>query len=236
MENSQTKKRFLIGFVILAAGLVLLLGNLGILDYEIRRYLFRWEVILITLGLVFLLSAEHRGAGIVMLIVGGALYARDFFDLNFNFWQLFWPGMLILAGVMIIFRKNFDHHWEKKSLTDAGDDDVLDEVAVFGGTEKSILSQNFRGGKILAVFGGSTFNLNRAKLAPGKNYIDVMAVFGGMKLIVPEDWDIKINVISIFGGFTDKHRIKPRDKSYKPESELVIKGIALFGGGEIKDF
>jgi len=236
MENSQTQKRFLIGFFILAAGLVLLLGNLGILDYRIKSYLFRWEVILIGLGLIFVLSREHRGAGIVMMVVGGALYVRDFLDLNFNFWQLFWPAMLILGGILVIFRRSFDPHFEKKNLTDAVDDDILDDIAVFSGTEKSILSQNFRGGKILAVFGGSTFNLCRAKLAPGTNYIDVMAVFGGTKLIVPEDWNIKINVISIFGGFTDKHRINPRDANNKPEGELVIKGIALFGGGEIKNF
>jgi predicted membrane protein len=233
MEQNQTQKRLLIGFVILALGLGLLLSNLGILNYEIKRYILRWEVILIGLGLIFILSHESKIPGIVLLIIGCTLYARDFFNLNFNFWQIFWPIMFILAGVLIIFRKRVDHsHWEKKSLSE---DDVIDEVAVFGGTEKTIMSQNFRGGKILAIFGGSTFNLTRAKLAPGKNYIEVLAVFGGMKLIVPDDWNIKISALSIFGGFTDKHRIQPNNGTM-PESELVIRGTVLFGGGEIRSF
>ncbi len=233
MEQNQTQKRLLIGFVILALGTGLLLSNLGILNYEIKRYVLRWEMILIGLGIIFIFTHESRVPGIILLLIGGALYLRDFFNLNFNFWQVFWPAMLILAGILIIFRKKVDHsHWEKKSLSD---EDIIDEVAVFGGAEKTIMSQSFKGGKILAIFGGSTFNLSRAKLAPGKNYIEVLAIFGGMKLIVPEDWNVKISALSVFGGFTDKHRINPYNGN-NPESELVIKGTVVFGGGEIRSF
>lgn len=214
--------------------MALLLSNLGILNYEIKRYLFRWEVILIAVGFVMLLSHDNKGPGIVLLLVGGTLYFRDFFDFNFNFWQVFFPAILILAGVMIIFRKRFDSpHCEKKNLSD---ENMIDEFAFFGGGERTIVSQNFKGGKIFAVFGGSNFNLTRAKLAPGKNYIDVFAVFGGMKLVVPEEWNIKIHAQSIFGGFSDTHRIHPQDTSDENNSELIIKGMVIFGGGEIKSY
>jgi predicted membrane protein len=232
MEHNQTQKRFLIGLVILALGTGLLLSNLGILNYEIKRYILRWEMILIALGLIFIVSQDSKVPGIILLIIGGFLYSRDFINLNFNFWQIFWPIMLILAGVLILFRKRIDApSWEKKSVDT---EDLIDEIAVFGGADKTIMSQNFKGGKILAIFGGSSFNMARAKLAPGKNYIEVLAIFGGMKLIVPEDWNIKISAVSIFGGFTDKHRIQ--SYSGNPESELVIKGIVIFGGGEIRSF
>jgi predicted membrane protein len=221
MEQNHTQKRFLIGFVILAVGLGLLLSNLGILNYEIKRYVLRWEMILIGLGLIFIISHDSKVPGIILLIIGGFLYLRDFFNFNFNFWQVFWPAMLILAGVLILFRKRIDP--------------LIDEIAVFGGAEKTITSANFRGGKILAVFGGSSFNLARAKLAPGKNYIEVLAIFGGMKLVVPEDWNIRINAVSIFGGFSDKHRIQTYAAD-TTESELIIKGVVIFGGGEIKSY
>lgn len=234
MENNHTQKRILIGFLILAAGLALLLGNLGILSYELKHYLFRWEVILVAVGFVLLLSHEHKGPGIILLLVGGTLYLRDFFDFNFNFWQVFFPGLLILAGVMILFKRKFNPpDIEKKNLSD---EDVIDELAFFGGGERTVVSQNFKGGKIFAVFGGSNFNLTRAKLAPGKNYIEVFALFGGMKLVVPEDWDIRINAVSIFGGFSDKHRIHPRKDEDSDDTELIIKGIVIFGGGEIKSY
>jgi len=234
MEQNHTQKRFLIGFFILAAGMAILLTNLGILDFEIKKYLLRWEVILIGLGFIFLFSHENKAPGIVLLIIGGSLYLRDFFNLNFNFWQIFWPAMLIVIGVMIILHRKFEpSHSEKKNLSD---DDIIDEVAVFGGGDRTILSQNFQGGKVLAIFGGSNFNLARARMAPGKNYIDVLAVFGGLKLIVPEDWHVRINAVSIFGGFTDKHRIQPHSTVTNSESELIIKGFLLFGGGEIRSF
>ncbi|MBN2522236.1 MAG: hypothetical protein JXB24_03130 [Bacteroidales bacterium] len=234
MEQNHTQKRILVGFIILAAGMALLLSNLGILSYELKHYLLRWEVILVALGFVFLFSHEHKGPGIILLLVGGTLYLREFFDFHFNFWQVFFPGILILAGIMILFKRKFDPpNIEKKNLSD---EDLIDEVAFFGGGERTIVSQNFKGGKIFAVFGGSNFNLVRAKLATGKNYIEVFALFGGMKLIVPEDWDIKINTVSVFGGFSDKHRILPRNNDASPASELIIKGILIFGGGEIKSY
>jgi predicted membrane protein len=236
MEQGHTQKRMLIGFLILAAGMAILLSNLGVLDYEIKRYLLRWEMILIGIGIIMLLSHENKGPGIVFIVIGGAIYARDFFDLNFNFWQLFWPAILILAGIMIIFRRKFEHHpgSEKKNLSDT--DDIIDEVAVFGGGDRNIVSQNFQGGKILAIFGGSNFYMTKARLAPGKNYIDILAIFGGLKMVVPEDWTVRINVISVFGGFSDKHKIHVPDENMKPESELIIKGFVLFGGGEIKSY
>lgn len=237
MEKTQTQKKLLIGVLILIAGMALLLANLGIIDYEIKRYIFRWEAFLMGLGIIFLLSNDKKGPGIVLLVIGSAFYLKntDIIPFQFNFWQIFWPAMLIFAGIMIIFRRRIDPpHCEKKNLIDEGD--YIDEIAVFGGSERVVLSQSFKGGKILAIFGGSTFNLSRAKLAPGKNYIDVMAVFGGMKLIVPDDWNIKIEVVSIFGAVTDSHRIRILEPGAKTESELIIKGIVVFGGGEIKSF
>jgi predicted membrane protein len=233
MDHNQNQKRFLIGFVILAVGTCLLLSNLGILNYEIKRYVLRWEMILIGLGLLLFISHESRVPGIILMIIGVALYLRDFLNLNFNFWQVFWPALLIIAGVLILFRKRIDApSWEKKSVNG---EDIIDEVAVFGGADKTIMSQSFKGGKILAIFGGSSFNLARAKLAPGKNYIEVLAIFGGMKLIVPEDWNVKISAVSIFGGFSDKHRIQAFTNN-DLKSELIIKGIVIFGGGEIRSY
>jgi predicted membrane protein len=234
MENRHSQKRIFLGLVILAVGILLLLNNLGFYNYEIKRYLLRWEMIPIAIGLVFILSHDKTGPGIVLLAVGSAFYARDFFELDYNFWQMFWAAFLIFIGIMIIIRHKKDPiSCEKKNLST---DDFIDEVNVFGGGDRTITSQNFMGGKILAVFGGSNFNLSRAKLAPGKNYIEVLAIFGGMKLIVPDDWKVRINAVSIFGGFSDKHRIMPSSSKTDSETELIIKGFVIFGGGEIKSY
>ena len=45
------------------------------------------------------------------------------------------------------------------------DDDYIDEVSIFGGAEKSISSQNFKGGKVTSVFGGSEIIFLSANLS-----------------------------------------------------------------------
>ncbi len=113
-------------------------------------------------------------------------------------------------------------------------DDVLDDVAVFGGGDRVISSQQFQGGRITNIFGGSKYNMSTAKLAQGRHYLEVVMIFGGSKFIIPENWDVKIEVTSIFGGFSDK-RVKSL-VSKDQDRTLVITGTTLFGGGEIVNF
>jgi predicted membrane protein len=232
MDNKHSVKRLLIGIVILLFGALLLAKNLGLIDYQITRYIFNWRMILIVIGIINLSIHADKTPGVVLLFIGTALYLPEFFDFHFNFWQLFWPGLLILVGIMLILRKNVFGACEKRPDVDSAD--VVDEVNVFGGSEKFIQSDGFQGGRVTCIFGGSNLNLIRSKLAKGKQYIDMFAVFGGLKLIIPEDWKVKIQVVSVFGGFKDG-RISNK-MNIETESELIIKGFVLFGGGEIKSF
>jgi len=234
METRHYDRRLWLGIGVVLVGLFFLADNFGILDYQIHRYFFRWEVILIVLGLFFMLGHRNKSTGIILLVIGGFFYLRDFLHWHVNFWQLFWPSLLILIGVLIIFRHRLDRDRHGRTVVSNGD--VLDEMAIFGGGDRVITSQQFKGGRVTTIFGGLNFDMLRAKLAPGKNYIDVFCVFGGMKIMAPEDWTIKIQVVSVFGGFGEKHRyIKPGATS-EQETQLIIKGTVIFGGGEIKRY
>jgi predicted membrane protein len=205
-EQRHRDHRLMIGIGIILAGIFFLANNFGILDYEIRRYIFRWEVILIVLGILFMAGHGNRSTGIIMLVIGSVFYVRDFFDLDFSFWQIFWPGLLILAGLLIIFRHRLDRD-SGRNREPAGEN-MIDEIALFGGGDRVMTSQQFQGGKVTTIFGGLNYNMLKSKLAPGENVIDVFCLFGGMKLIVPEGWTVKIRVMSFFGGFSDKHRFR----------------------------
>jgi predicted membrane protein len=237
MTHNHSRKRILIGLIITVIGAMLLLRSFGIYSDFINEYIFRWEMILISIGVVSILSHESFGPGVIMLLIGSAFYARNYVELpnNLSFWQIFLALLFILSGIFMIIKRKSYHECEKKNGK-TSDLDSIEEVAIFGGGDRTIVSNNFRGGKIICVFGGSNLFLSRSKLAPGKNYIDVMAVFGGFKLVVPEDWNIKIDTISIFGGFSDKHRINTPAHSTEGEPQLIIKGFVIFGGGEIKSY
>ena len=74
-----------------------------------------------------------------------------------------------------------------------------------------------------------------SELAKGSAYIDVTAIFGGAVLIVPENWNVKTDLVTIFGGFSDKRTITSETKDGE-ESVLYVKGVVMFGGGELKSY
>ncbi len=61
----------------------------------------------------------------------------------------------------------------------------------------------------------------------------VFVIFGGIKVIVPEEWNVAVRGIHIFGGFENA---KPQntEEISEDESALVVRGIVLFGGIEVK--
>jgi predicted membrane protein len=43
--------------------------------------------------------------------------------------------------------------------------------------------------------------MKQAKLAPGNNVLDIVMVFGGSKIIVPQDWDVKVRCLQYSVAF-----------------------------------
>lgn len=118
---------------------------------------------------------------------------------------------------------------EKKNSSN----DYLESVNVFGGCHQAVFSKNFKGGEIVAVFGGCDLNLTQADFE-GEITIDVTAIFGGAKIIVPPGWRVKSEVTAVFGGLDDKRSIQPLAEGV--DKILIIRGIALFGGVDIRNY
>jgi hypothetical protein len=49
---------------------------------------------------------------------------------------------------------------------------------------------------------------------------------------MPTDWNVKLEVFNIFGGYGDK-RVRGQVDFNKT---VIVKGVAIFGGGEIKSY
>jgi predicted membrane protein len=113
-------------------------------------------------------------------------------------------------------------------------EEVLDIAAVFGSVKKNIYSKNFKGGEIVCVFGGAEVNLTQASFETPQIVIDSVQIFGGAKLIIPSDWTIHNEAVAIFGGIEDK---RPQPVAIPiPEKVLILKGVVMFGGIEIKSY
>ncbi|RUT73631.1 LiaF transmembrane domain-containing protein [Ancylomarina longa] len=232
-HQSNQNNRAIFGIFLILFGLLLVFKNLDIFPYEFRHIIFSWPALLLGLGALFFLGKKDKTAGIVLMIVGGVFLFPLVFDWGYNLRGLFWPIILILVGVVIIRRRG-DYDFRNRSDKETSVD-YIDELNIFGGGEKVINNKNFKGGKITCVFGGSQLNLTNAQLAEGTNVIDLFAMFGGCTLIVPSDWDVRVEVSAILGGVSDK-RMPTTNYIVEPKKELVIKGLVALGGCEIKSY
>lgn len=230
-------KTMLVGIMIVTFGLLFMLRNMNVIDNNTWRVVFSWPMLLVALGVVNLADRKYSW-GLLLLGIGSIFLADRYYDLHYNLFSFFWPVIIIVIGIGMIFSKTFytktfKHHRHFHPLTrETLEGDYLDEAAIFGGSERVIHSTDFRGGKIVSIFGGSKIDLTQCQLASGDNIIEMTAIFGGSTLIVPNDWNVKVEMFNAFGGFADKRRNMNVDFN----KTLIIKGAAIFGGGELKSY
>lgn len=236
-HNNQSGGRIFIGAILIIAGALFLLKNLNLIDYNFTHELFTYPSIFIFVGILSFLNSSKKWFGIVLIAVGSAMHLSNYYDIDFSAFIL--PIILIGLGFMILVKHNRqklvipDLSSQGLGLDEEVRDDKLEVISIFGGSSKFFISEAFKGGNITSIFGGNEINLSGCKLAAGENIIDVVAIFGGTTIIIPKEWNVIVDVFPIFGGFGTKGK---RDPMMVVEKDRVlrIKGIVIFGGGEIK--
>jgi hypothetical protein len=114
----------------------------------------------------------------------------------------------------------------KRALPSRGDEasDELALVSVFDGIDLTSRATAFRGGSVLAWYGGVSLDLREATLAPDA-HLSVHTLFGGLAIRVPPEWRVESSLTAIAGG------VDVRQGAESPEAPtLTIDGRALFGG------
>lgn len=112
----------------------------------------------------------------------------------------------------------------------AQSDESDDEIAlatIYSGRDFQSRSRAFRGGSVLTWYGGGTVDLRGATLDPTGARLTVRAIFGGLRLVVPETWQVEHRLTAIVGGIGDA---RDADAILADRPTLVIDGFALFGG------
>ena len=101
MSREQHSKQSL-GAILIIIGAVFLIDNLGLIPIDLSYYLFKWQVILIIIGSVLLVTKPQKNSGIVLLCVGIFFLLPDlhiFGNIEMRTW---WPVALIGVGVLLI--------------------------------------------------------------------------------------------------------------------------------------
>ena len=246
--NSNPKNRLWSGVILLVIGIIFFLRNFGV---DLPHWIFRWPMLLIAIGLFIGFKRNFRGGGWLILVLIGGFFTIQNIG-GFDFSRYFFAMIFIALGLYLILKprsgflrkKNTDYAIEplaesQYSYTASGEaepvdkSDVIDSVSVFGGSNRKVCSKNLKGGDVVAIFGGCELNLTHADFQ-GSIQLEVVAIFGGVKIIVPPTWEIVSEVTAILGGTDDKRAVVPFGEG--PRKLLTIKGLAMFGGVEIKNY
>lgn len=222
----MNQRRF-IGGILIGIGILVILGNVGVIENLWEAFAAYWPALLILAG-GFNIATNPAGkvGGLIVATAGVLLLLNNIERIQIFTHISFWPVILILAGIWFMFRGGKD--------PTVVDRDSLNLVALFSGNNSKVVSQAFKGGSSVSMFGGSEVDFRKAEISGGEAKFDVFAMFGGTEITVPEGWEVVTKGIPIFGGMDDKTS-GPERKDKVDHPTLVVNYLALFGGVEIKN-
>lgn len=237
-SNPQNSGRAFAGVIVLTIGSILLARQAGA---DIPGWVLSIGTLLITIGLYMGFRQRFRN-WVWMIPTGiGVLFLADRLIEGFSIGAFIWPIIIITVGLVLIFRpkkssnpwKNWQNAGDEGKNVFSHDEDTIDATAIFGAVKKNIISKNFKGGEVTAIFGGAEIYLGQADIN-GRADLELTHVFGGAKIVVPSDWRVQTDeVVCIFGGLDDKRK---NLSAGDPNKVLVLHGTCIFGGIDIKSY
>ena len=230
--------RLIVGVAIALFGVVLVLDrlNLVVADEALRW----WPAVIVAIGAVIFSQSRRIGGGIngiIVMIVGSWLLLNSLGIMRVRFWELFWPLVLIGIGAVLVLQAT---RRRTRAATGVDADATLAIFAVLSGVKRTSTSERFRGGEVTAFMGGAHIDLRQATIPPGEEAVlDVFAVMGGCELRVPSSWTLLTPIVPVMGGIDDKRLPPPPGSAEniggRPAPRLVLRGLLLMGGIEIKN-
>ena len=212
-----------VGVALIAFGILLILNQTEILDIGNP---VRWmPSIVIALGVWALVSSRLRNLWWPLILIGIGVVVQAAV-LSGQLWNSLWPLAIIIAGLVIVFRA-----LPARRGTRASTDGRVQVFSAFWGAEHDYGATDLRDGQITVAFGGADIDLRNARVSKPPAVLDVLVMFGGIDIRVPDDWRVQIEALGLFGGSEDSRR---SGSSSSDAKLLVIRGLVLFGGLEIK--
>ena len=227
----HTQNGLVFGIGLLALGTILLLDRMGILDAS-QVFSFFWPVVLLTGGLLILARATASAGrvwGGILTTLGILLFLDELGYARLSLHAL-WPLAIIAIGLLLVWRS-----LEGGAGGAPGPDaHLLNRITAFGGGELKSDAQDFRGGELLALFGGYQVDLRRAAIVTSPAVLRANAMFGGIDLRVPRNWRVTVDGLPLLGGYLDKSK-HPEEAAGVTPPQLIVRGFAMFGGVVVKN-
>ncbi|MEE1885458.1 LiaF transmembrane domain-containing protein [Pedobacter flavus] len=243
MPQKQKSNTHWGGIILLVIGSLFLFKNLDVYLFD---WIFSWSTILLALGLIIGFKSNFTGkTWLILTIIGGVFTVKNIITEFYYVESVFTPIALILIGLVLLFKKdqnkfinNFGGDLNDPNQTqdtaDIKSEDIVNSTNIFGGSNQKLFTKNLKGGEITAIFGGGDVDLTQTDFE-NDIVINVTAICGGFKLLVPPTWEVKNEVSAIFGGIDDKRSLIQNISDF-PRKRLILKGTVLFGGLDIRNY
>ena len=229
-HEHKSKKRSMLGVIFITVGAVLIAKKMNIIPDNISYIIISWQMLLIGIGAFNIMLNKNFRSGLILISIGTFFSLPKMFDIPFEVRDMFWPAIFVVIGVLMLTVRNRHNVGKGESS-----EHHLDMLTIMGGGNRKITSDQFLGGKVTSIFGGSEIDLTGAQLRDKECVVDVFTMFGGAEITVPKGWEVQVDVTSIMGGFDDK-RGPVENNGESTSKVLIIKGFTIFGGGEVKSY
>lgn len=242
MFRRSNKARAAFSICLIVIGVLLFLGNLGVLP--VRDIWAYWPAILVTIGVSHAVGAEtaaSRLAGILVAVFGAFFLLTNLGLVHLRMRDSSWPLslLLIVGGVIALLNvlnssgRNAELQGETpQTVPQLTLEDSVSDFVVAGAVKRNVTSSAFRGGTATTILGNIEIDLRHAQIPmTSRSILNVQAIFGATKIRVPQTWRIHVNGAGILGNFEDK-TIPPNTGPDAPT--LVITGYSIFSAVEIE--
>lgn len=227
LERSRTEPRrrsggsgLVFGLILLSAGVIFLLDNLGIVDSD--PFLQWWPLALIAIGISELIGGSRAG-GAIWIAFGGWFLLYNFDLLHANPFELFWPTLLTVVGSLLV--------WQTLGSRPAkAGASRMSAFAFMAGNVQRGSAEAIDRVQAAAVMGGCEIDLRSMKRGDAPPVIDVFALWGGIEITIPEGWGLDNRVTPLLAGVEDKTAPPAPDAP-----RVVLSGTLVMGGVEVRN-
>lgn len=223
-------KNIILGLLLVTLGVIFGLNALNLTNIDI--FFDGWWTLFIIVPCALGLFQEREKTGnLIGLAIGVALLLACQGLLDFGMLlKLIFPAVLVIAGLAIILKNLLGDKAARRFIEEhKGDSGSGEYCSTFSGQKLHFNGEHFRGAKLSAIFGGIDLNLNGA-IIDQDVVVDATAIFGGIDIVVPQNYMVKICSNSIFGGVSEEHPHATSDGSIT----IYINGSCVFGGVSVK--
>lgn len=237
--------KLVVGFMFIIIGIIILLGNLDILDFNVRYYILNFPFFFTLFGLYLLIKSEKKLPGIIITFLGSVWYLERVYYF-FNFHSLVLPGLLVIIGIYILVprntkSKNTDFETLNGESSNTNENktvfgeysaqisaDIVNETALFSSNNKIIKNSCIKGGSIVNVIASTKIKFENCSLASENQFIEITSIIGSVELSIPADWNIKNEITPILGSVGIKDTNSDTQNDLVPKT-LVLKGVIALG-------